>query len=152
MAERTSWTIREVDGKDPDSATLISDLHMECFGYRGGDITNTGHWWVAFGPNKAPGAFGGLWPSVRLPETGYLARGGVAPFARGQGLQRRLIRKREAKARKLGWLTCITDTVEGNIHSANNLIACGYRLYEPPVRYASAGSCYWKRHLHPGLA
>ena len=152
MADQSAWKIYEVDGKDASVAAAISRMHQECFVYAATKLTTTGHWWVAQGPDGTLGAFGGLWPSVRLPETGYLARGGVCPFARGLGLQRRLIRVRERMARKLGWLTIITDTVEGNIHSANNLIDCGYRLFEPPVKYASAGSAYWRKHLYPGLA
>jgi GNAT superfamily N-acetyltransferase len=145
-----TYKIRPVDGTDPEVEDTIAEMHQECFPDYDTMPTNTGHWWIAYDEEDTPVAFAGLWPSVRLPATGYLCRGGVLPQARGAGLQRRLIRARERKALKLGWLAMISDTVLGNYASANNLIRCGYRMWIPPTLYASDQAIYWRRELVPG--
>ena len=40
----------------------------------------------------------------------------------------------------------VTDTTD-NISSANNLIRAGYRLFEPPWRWAFQNSLYWTKVL-----
>lgn len=72
----------------------------------------------------------------------YLARAGVALAHRGQGLQRRLIRARQVYARRRG-LGCITYTVRWNPKSVNNLIACGFRYYEPENAWGGRDMLYW---------
>ena len=61
---------------------------------------------------------------------GYLYRAGVMPEHRGKGLKCRMIRVREAQARRNGYVACVTDVTD-NIPSANSLIKCGYKLYRP---------------------
>jgi len=112
------------------------------------------YWWVVEHQTQVVG-FAALWPSVRTPLTGYLARAAVHPIYRGRGLQRRLIGVRERKARKLGWLAMISDCRPDNTHSANNFIACGYRLYTPPVRWADElypFPLYWRKYLERSAA
>lgn len=62
-----------------------------------------------------------------------------------------MIKLRERKARNLGWISMLSDTVEDNTASANNLIRCGYTLWLPPVRWATEGSLYWRRELVSGV-
>lgn len=84
---------------------------------------------------------------VRLVENEslvYLSRAGVSLAHRGRGLQRRLIRVRLAYARKLG-RGAITYTVRANPRSINNLIACGFRYYEPAFAWATRDMLYWYR-------
>jgi len=77
---------------------------------------------------------------------GYLARAGVKPDFRGKGIQRELILARDVQAKRQGADTCITYTASWNIPSANNLIACGYRLYSPSKRYGIRNALYfWKK-------
>jgi len=110
------------------------------------------YWWAVEHQGQCVG-FAALWPSVRTPLTGYLARAAVHPIYRGRGLQRRLIRVRERKARALGWLAMISDCHPDNLHSANNFIACGYRMYEPSVRWAEYESpLYWRKYLERNAA
>lgn len=73
----------------------------------------------------------------------YLSRCGVLPEFRGRGLQRKLIRARVLAAR---FASVYTYTVIGNVHSANNLIACGFRMFAPDDPYAGRISAiYWRR-------
>lgn len=74
----------------------------------------------------------------------YLSRAGVTPKHRGKGLQRRLIQARMVYARRKGW-GAITYTIRANPKSVNNLIACGFRYYEPQHAWAGREMLYWYR-------
>ena len=78
------------------------------------------------------------------PETGYLSRAGVLPAFRGRGGQLKLIKAREKAARALG-LPLLTSDTYNNPASANNLIACGFRMYQPS--FPVDGVCYWRKPL-----
>lgn len=73
-------------------------------------------------------------------------RAGVIPSHRGKGLQTRMIAVRVAKAKRLGWKYVLTYTHD-NCPSANNLIDCGFKLYDPRNPYAADGSLYWRIKL-----
>lgn len=100
------------------------------------------------------GEWFGLWQGKELigfasltPEAdgvGYLSRAGVKPSFRGKGGQRMLIKVREKRARELG-LTWLTSDTYNNPASANNLIACGFRMYHPS--FPTDGVCYWRKCL-----
>ena len=60
----------------------------------------------------------------------------------GHGLQRRLIRIRVQKARKIGKRRVISYTM-GNARSGNNLIACGFRLYNPENCWEGEVTYWW---------
>ena len=104
-----------------------------------------GWWWVV----KDKGdiiAFAGLHPSYNWDDAGYLCRVGVLPSYQGKGLQKRLIRVREKKARLLKYRWLITDTTD-NAASANNLISCGYKLYEPDIPWGPHDALYWRKKM-----
>lgn len=83
--------------------------------------------------------------SHRSTVTGYLSRAGVYPFARGQGIQRRLIRARIAEAKRRGYEYVVSDTYN-NPASANSLIAEGFRMFDPKKPW-SAG-LHWRRKVN----
>lgn len=144
------YCIREVDGSDPDVAEAIERLHLAVFPGEIPVATDRGYWWLAWNgdPEGRPIAFAGLWSSVRFAQAGYLCRAGVLPTHRGHGLQRRLIRVRERKARSLGWRWLMTDTVPYNPASSNSLIHCGYRMYVPAKPWCIGDDAiYWRREL-----
>jgi hypothetical protein len=62
------------------------------------------------------------------------------------GLQRRLIRVREAWAKRNGYRWMISDTTD-NVPSSNNLMRCGYKLIEPSAPWANDMSLYWTKRL-----
>ncbi len=102
-------------------------------------------WWLAEDGSE-PIAFACFVPSVRSLHTAYFARSGVLPSARGNGLQKRLIRSRAAYAKRHGYVWAITDTTD-NPASSNSLISCGFRLYQPAAPWAFAHSLYFRKKI-----
>lgn len=104
-------------------------------------------WWLAWDGDE-PVAYAGmvLYPDIGKPG-GFLSRCGVLPCARGQGLQRRLIRVREREIVRCGYDRAFTYTSRDNYASANNLIACGYRLYHPPFLWGLRDGLYFEKVL-----
>lgn len=102
-------------------------------------------WWVAWDGDQ-PIGFAGL-RAYGCDGFGYLARAGILYKYRGQGLQRRLIRVRERRARQLKLDTLITYATLDNHASANNLIKCGYLLYEPEWVYGFKNAYYFIKKL-----
>ena len=51
-----------------------------------------------------------------------------------------------AKAKRLGMNWLITDTTD-NPPSANSLIACGFKLFEPSKPWANKQSLYWRKRI-----
>lgn len=141
-----TYRIAEVDGEDEDIADILDELHDACFLDSAPKVKYYGYWWIAYVyQEKEPAGFAGITPSSIGPGVGYLKRAGVLPAHRGMGLQRRLLKVRERKARSLGWASVITDTTD-NVPSANNLIKAGYRLFSPEP-WAMEHSCYWRKDL-----
>jgi GNAT superfamily N-acetyltransferase len=143
------YRIRRVDNTDEEVVHEIRTLHDATFGDTAPQIEDAdfdeGWWWLASFEKEAI-AFAGLLKSHRFNDCGYLCRVGVMPIHRGQGLQHRLIRVREAQAKRNGWAACITDTTD-NVASANSLIRAGYRLYVPKEPWAMSTTLYWRRWL-----
>lgn len=147
MTSKGAYRIREVDGHEEEIADTLKELHTETFQDTAPQIDpNSGFWWLCYFDGDTPVAFAGLEPSAVWDDVGYLNRSGVIKAHRGNGLQLRLIRAREAKAKRLGWAVMRTDTTD-NIPSANTLIRAGYRLFEPNVRWAFENSLYWRKEF-----
>lgn len=108
-------------------------------------------WWVARMGGE-PVAFAGL----RIEDDGrkaILLRAGVLKQARGARLQRRLIRAREAYARRAGVPRLYTYVWAYGLASMNSLIACGYRPYyveRSPYKDNYQTFMYFQRYLHRG--
>jgi ribosomal protein S18 acetylase RimI-like enzyme len=98
---------------------------------------------------KEPVAFAGL-RLCAMPENrglGFLCRAGVLPAYRGRGLQKKLIRVREAAARQLGLKELVTYCLCSNSPSINSLVGCGFRFYVPATKYGGAGSVYLRKEI-----
>lgn len=101
-------------------------------------------WWIAYDDSTCVG-FAGL-KNVGH-ETAFLCRVGVIKAYRGQGIQKKLIRVRESWAKRKGFRYIITYVAAHNLKSANSLIACGYRLYNPQSPYGIEGALYFRKEL-----
>ncbi len=123
----------------------LSKLHAELFTDAAHDHTR-GDWWVAWDDGK-PIAFAGMTYSRHYKKTGYLCLAGVSYKHRGHGIQKRLIKRRVARAKRLGWDWVVTDTAPRNYASANSLIGCGFKLFKPRCNWADQGSLYWHRRV-----
>jgi GNAT superfamily N-acetyltransferase len=132
------YRIRMVDASDDDVADTLADLHRLSF-------FDLGVWWLAHCGDD-PVAFAGVVPSTHARNCGYFSRVGVLPQHWGRGLQLRLMRAVEARSRRIGWNSIVSDTTN-NSFSANNFIKAGYRLFEPEVPWAWSHTLYWRRSL-----
>lgn len=103
-------------------------------------------WWLAWIGDELAG-FCGLKVMSDDGKYGYLNRAGVVKKFRGNGLQRKLIQVRDAEARRRGLVCNITYTAPGNWPSANNLVRCGYTMYDPQQRYGLKGSLYFMKEF-----
>lgn len=141
------YRIREVDGGD--EADELTALHQLSFIDDAPTLKphewEDGYWWMAYHEGVAV-AFAGIVQSILAPDIGYFKRVGVLPNHRGHGLQRRLMRAFEAKSKRIGWRTIVTDTTDNN-PSANNIITCGYKLFTPSIPWAFPNSLYWYKRL-----
>ena len=143
------FILRRVDTSDKLIAEAIRLMHIECFGYGWGDVSENASgsiYWVAYCGREAAG-FAVLSPSARWDKTGYLSRAGVLPKFRGRGLQKKLVRVRLRATKWLGWGWVVTDTLSDNPHSMKNLIDCGFRPYEPVIVWGHSSSVYWRRRV-----
>lgn len=154
MSPRTRpprYIIRHVAG--PDYAEVIGKLLAESFGTAElGPTAFIGtSWWLAFhvqpsGEEIAVGVAGMLKSCIEA-DTYYLNRSCIQADHRGRGLQHKLILSRIAEARRLKGKFCTADTWD-NPHSANNLIACGFRAYRPEATaWRCEGAMYWRLSL-----
>lgn len=140
------YRIRTVDADDDETAEILCDLHRLTF-LDGAAMPQfgLGAWWLAYHDDDAV-AFAGVVPSTHARNSGYFCRVGVLQRHRGQGLQLRLMRAVEARGRRLGWNSIVSDTTN-NPASANNFIEAGYRLYEPEAPWAWSHTLYWRKRL-----
>lgn len=141
-----TYHVRQVNTKDPEIVAILERLQITCLP---GDIpqkATSGYWWLCYTDAGVPVGFAGMVPSVRWEQTGYLSRAGILPAHQGRGLQKRLIKVRIAKAKQLGWRFLLSDTSE-NPASANSLISCGFKMYEPRNPYGLKTSLYWRRKI-----
>lgn len=90
--------------------------------------------------------YGGFVPSRQFADTAYFHTAGVRHSARGNGLQKRLIRARLRLAKRLGYTWAVTYTFPDNPASSASLIACGFRPYWPGRPWAGR-QCYWRRRI-----
>lgn len=140
-------SIRKVDPRKAEIAATLKFLQKKCLPYDYPYDTTKGHWWIAYVDDVTPVAFAGLVRSYSWYDCGYLCRAGVLKEYTGKGIQKRLIKVRELQAKKLGWNWLITDTHD-NPASSNNLIACGFRLYNPTAPWAFKDSLYWRKKVN----
>jgi GNAT superfamily N-acetyltransferase len=134
---------------DPINNAVLADkikaIHLECLPDDDVLEPDEGQWWgVYYGADLV--GFCAMRISSRWGDTGYLWRSAVLKAHRGRGLQRRMIAVREKLARRFGWMYMISDTND-NPTSANNLIACGYKMYNPSWPYGADTTCYWVKKL-----
>jgi len=137
--------IKRVDTRQPAVQTRLSALQKKCLPYDKPYDTNHGYWWIATQDGVDCG-FAGLVCSPWWSDCGYLIRCGVVSDCRGQGLQKKFIRVRirQAKALKMNWV--ITSTYD-NPASANSLISCGFKMFNPTKPWMTKHTSYWRLKL-----
>ena len=134
-----------ISAKGDAGRRLLTTLQKACLPSDRLYFPEDGVWWLMDHGSLHVG-FACATPSLQHARGIYLSRSGLLPAYRGRGLQKRLIRVRLNWARKAGYKIAVSDTTD-NHPSANNLIACGFRLYTPPIEYGYSKTLYWKRAL-----
>jgi GNAT superfamily N-acetyltransferase len=112
--------------------------------------------WVIGWDGETPAAYC-AWKPVEQDgvAVGFHYRGGVLPDYRGHGLQRQMLRLREARMRERGLAVAATYTDADGAASMRSLIAEGYRPYAPtptttlsgPGRLGRVGFVHWRKDL-----
>jgi GNAT superfamily N-acetyltransferase len=131
-----------------DTPLAVLPLDEVCFPSDHRPTLENSLWWVVW-RGKEPVGYAGLRPCQWHENKGlaFLSRAGVLAEHRGRGLQKRLIRVREAEAKALGIKEIITYVAHWNCPSLNSLIACGYRFYRPADKWAGSSSVYLRKRL-----
>jgi len=127
----------------------IYALDLLIFGIEDGSLGSIddlvgSEWWIVWDENMEPVGYCGI---VIYSDFAVHKRSGVLPRVRGHGLQKKMLALREAFARKQGCNLICTYVSVQNTHSANNLIAQGYRVYNPEWRWGGDNFLYIQKHL-----
>lgn len=150
VAKRPRYIIRKVD-----PIAYAEDIaHMMAMGFNSEAGTRPTtfigmSWWMAFhlvDGREDPVGCASMCHSGLEEGAFYMARAYVDPDHRGQGLQKKLILARVARARELKGTHVSSDTYD-NPPSTNNLIACGFRAYRPSSVWRGEGTKYWRLKL-----
>jgi len=113
-----------------------------------------GFWWLALrtdhpdaiGEVEAAVAFAGMVPMEPFPNVGYLKRCFVMPGHYGHGIQYRMLKARELRARQLKWTMLVSECRADNEYSANNFRRAGFDEFMPEQPW-SQDSIYFKKIL-----
>lgn len=145
-------TIRRVQRKDIkwlsyEDRSIIRGLDRLCFPSDDPYDPRWSWWWIAW-DGENPVGYAGLKPLKQEPGVAFMSRVGVLPTHRGQGLGRRLVEARVKFAQRRPEIEhLITYTSRHNYPSANNLIACGFRLYHPETVWGCEDGLYFQRSV-----
>jgi ribosomal protein S18 acetylase RimI-like enzyme len=133
----------------------ISRMDLVCFPVDTPAVISGSRWLIGWDGSR-PAAYCG-WQIVEHDgvPVGFHYRGGVLPGYRGHGLQRQMLRLREAEMRDRGLTTAVTYTDADGAASMRNLIAEGYRPYVPTPtttlsglgRLGRVGFVHWQKRL-----
>ena len=96
-------------------------------------------WWIGT-VDDVPICYCGL---QLLEDYAYMVRSGVLAEYQGQGLQKKMIKRRLEYCTKKGINKVVTDTVCDNPASMNSLISSGFKVYEPAEGWRGEGTVYW---------
>src|SRR3954454_10930743 len=137
------YRIRIVDASDDDIADTLADLHQSTF-FDAAALPRfeLGAWWLAYHGDEA-GALAGVVPSTYIRNGGYFSRVGVLQRHRGRDLQCRLMRVIEARARRIGWDSIVSDTTDNPVSA--NLMCRG------PGRIRFTGESGFAERMQPGF-
>jgi GNAT superfamily N-acetyltransferase len=137
--------IQRVNTRHPAVQTRLLELQNKCLPYDKAYDTTNGTWWIATKDGLDIG-FAGLICSPWWSDCAYLIRCGVLPDYRGHGLQKKFIRVRirQAKTLKMNWI--VTSTYD-NPASANSLISCGFKMFNPSKPWMFKHTSYWRLKL-----
>lgn len=128
---------------DADAARELHALAFPADSWPEDDFPDHEHgFWIA-GPPRRPVGFCSaiLWPDRKAC---FLSRAAVVKSARGSGLHNEMISTRILWAWKQGADRVVTYTTLQNYASMVNLLASGFKFYEPPERWVGKRVHYFQ--------
>ena len=140
---RVAAKVHRLDTTDPLMRRAVVELDKICFPNDDPCKPDEGLWWVL----RENGDVVGYAGMIEGKAHWYLCRIGVVPDRRGNGYSKKLLKAQIQHAKKNPKPMIVTDTHVHNIASANALIAAGFRLYEPEIRWSFANGLYWRLSL-----
>ena len=137
-----------------EDAALIAQMDVVCFPSDTPAAFAGANWFIGWDGDR-PAAYCAWKPVEHDEPVGFHYRGGVLPAWRGHGLQREMLRLREAEMRERGIARAVTYTDADAAASMRNLIAEGYRPYVPTPsttlsglgRLGRVGFVHWEKAL-----
>ena len=139
---------KRLQENDEKGKNAIVRLQKICLPHDDPLDPDEGWWWIGY-DGEFPVAFCGMKESKRFSNGVYMSRSGVTYYYRGHGLQKKMLRIRDRFAKNNGYEWAFSDTTD-NPASANSLIACGYKLYDPSIAYGLDTTIYWRKLLVEG--
>lgn len=142
-----TYKITEVDGVEfADEILRFNALFRDTFEELKPRHLEDGYWWLVHCGIELVG-FTGVIPFIPFSRAGYYKRAAVLKEHRGQGLQRKMMAVREAKARAdTDWTYVYSDCNYQNVASANNFIRAGFLLVEVE-RPWEPNALFWRKKL-----
>lgn len=129
---------------DIDLYIKLQDIEASNPNFKGcpNEFKSNRDWWVVLNDRGSIIAYCG---SIYSEGICIFNRAWVRKQYRGKGLHKKMIQTRlRAAKRKAG--VAITYTITTNFASANNLISCGFKLYEPVYKYGG-DALYFIKYL-----
>ena len=117
----------------------LIELDKICFPGCANEFKDNRDWWVI----EDKGTIVAYCGSLYFDKFCMFNRAWVNRNYRGQGWQRRMIKKRIEQARQNKCKKVITYTLINNQVSSNNLIKMGFLLYEPEWKYVGSEVNYF---------
>ncbi len=143
---KVKYSIRKVNTKSKRVQNTLNRLQKEILPTTAACDVTEGHWWIVYTEaNKAVG-FAGMTQSAQFGDCAFFHRAGVMDEHLGNGLQKRLIKARINKAKSMGFNWAVSDTSK-NPPSANSLIHCGFKMYQPSKPWGWDYTNYWRLNL-----
>jgi hypothetical protein len=137
------YFIREVNGKTKQKQKVLLRLQKEILPSDEPCDTTQGHWWIVYTEHGHAVGFGGMVQSLQFTDCVFFLRAGVCYEHTGKALQKRLLKARIRKAKSMGFNWAVSTTYD-NPASANSLINCGFKMYDPSKPWGANGTCYWR--------
>jgi len=134
----TAEVLRYLNALAPDRFPMLADHHLA-----------QGYWWLARTWDRSIVGFAGMVPMAPFDVlgVGYLKRAYITQNHRGQGLQLKMLRLREERARALKWTMLVSECGADNTPSQNNFIKAGFVRTTPEQCWGEPGSIYFVKRL-----
>ena len=147
MGIRTKMVCKAGDW-EKEKFRSLRQMDLACFPGDPKPRWTLNNWWVLWADGVEAGYGAMRFVEAYDGAAAYMTRVGILPRFRGRGLQKWLVRARVRYAKSVGVARVVTYTICENHPSSNNLIKCGFRVYQPKIQWAGRNVIYWERKLN----